>query len=586
MTDINRINELMGEKKFEEALQDIRNNLIENPDNLELLKLGGLAAVNLNYWNDAKNYFETAVKFEPKDATSWFYLAKCYENSSDLISAKNSYKKVIEYRNEYLDAYTAICVVLIKLNDFNEAMEYAKKANSINSENYIYDFILGTCNMKIKEFEIASEYLLSAKEKCSDDIPTLNALGTCYIALSQTDKAKAIYESVIEISPQSSVAYYNLGSAYQITQEHEQACKYLTKALELEEDEIYLSALALSEVKLEKYDLALHHYKQLALMSPGKENYKYNVVTCYEALGDYKTAIKLLEEMIYLNSKFILPAQKLANLYIKTNQLVKAKEIYDKILLKNNIDTENMHQYAILSSSLCDTDTAEKMLKKVIKMNPDIAKAHKDLAIVYLNKRLFDYAEDEFKTALKLAPSDSDILFEYGNFLYSISKNQEAEEYYSLALEISPNDVLILTFMGLNKLVLNKLEEAKECVMKAIKIEPAHEYVQYCTGRILYANGEYEDALRYLIKSVEQNPDIETQNVLALTYFRLENYEQALNIFKNIIQKNPQSISVLMDIARCYEALKDNDSALEYLNKVTDIFPDNEEAHEMIRKLS
>ena len=44
-------------------------------------------------------------------------------------------------------------------------------------------------------------------------------------------------------------------------------------------------------------------------------------------------------------------------------------------------------------------------------MNPDIAKAHKDLGIIYLNKRLFDYAEDEFQTALKLAPNDFEILF-------------------------------------------------------------------------------------------------------------------------------------------------------------------------------
>ena len=41
-----------------------------------------------------------------------------------------------------------------------------------------------------------------------------------------------------------------------------------------------------------------------------------------------------------------------------------------------------------------------------------------------------------------------------------------------------------------------------------------------------------------------------------------------------------------MDIARCYEKLQDNDSALKYLDKVVDIFPDNEDAHEMIRRLS
>ena len=287
-----------------------------------------------------------------------------------------------------------------------------------------------------------------------------------------------------------------------------------------------------------------------------------------------------------MNQKFVLPAQKLASLYIRTNQLAKAKEIFDNILIKNNPTAETLHQYAVLSSSLYDTDTAEKMLKKVIKMNPDIAKAHKDLGIIYLNKRLFDYAEDEFKIAMKLAPNDFEIIFEYGNFLYSMSKNVDAERYYQEALEIEPENVLALTFMALNKLILNQLDESKEFIQKAIKINPHHEYILFCMGRILYARKEYEDAKRYLIRAVEQNPDIETQNTLALTYYELEEYQSAINIFNNLIAKHPQNISVLMSLAKCYEKLGNADKALEYLEKLVTIFPDNEEAHELIRKLS
>jgi tetratricopeptide (TPR) repeat protein len=245
-----------------------------------------------------------------------------------------------------------------------------------------------------------------------------------------------------------------------------------------------------------------------------------------------------------------------------------------------------MHQYAILSSSMCDSDTAEKMLKKVIRMNPEMAKAHKDLGIIYLNKRLFDYAEDEFNTALKIEPNDFEILFEYGNFLYSTSKNLEADRYYSEALEVNPNSVIALTFMALNKLVLNQLDEAYKYISNAISIEPNHEYVQFCMGRILFARKEFEEAKRYLIRAVEQNPDAETQNTLALTYFELGEYEKALNIFQNLEKKHPQNTSVLMEIAKCYEMLKDTNLALKYFEKVVSIFPDNEMAHEKIRELS
>ena len=41
-----------------------------------------------------------------------------------------------------------------------------------------------------------------------------------------------------------------------------------------------------------------------------------------------------------------------------------------------------------------------------------------------------------------------------------------------------------------------------------------------------------------------------------------------------------------MQIAKCYEKLNKNDDALAYLDKVVEIFPENEDAHEMIRRLS
>lgn len=587
MSKINEINELIANKKFEKAQALVTLELSEAPNDIELIKLAGLIQINLEEWECAKNHFETVVKFNNEDATSWFYLANCYNNLGDYIAAKNAYVKVIDLRNGYEEAYKSLCVILLKLNQPEDAIAYAHKASRINPDDYIYDFVIGTAYMKAKMFNESIPPLLNALDKNPSNIGIYNSLGTAYMATSQSDKAIQFYTKALELQPNAPMSYFNLGSAYQIQQNHEEACKYLKKAIELDEDdETFKVTLAMSLVKLSHYQEASDIYKKLIVMHPEKENYKYNLVTCLEALGEISTAIKMLEEIVYTNPKFILPAQKLASLYIKTNQLSKAKEIYDNILLKKNISAETFHQYAILSSSLCDTATAEKMLKKVIKMNPNIAKAHKDLGIIYLNKRLFSYAEEEFQTALRLQPNDFDIIFEYGNYLYAVSKNSEAERYYQEALDIEPDNVLALTFMALNKLILNQLDEAKEYILKAIKINPHHEYIQFCAGRILYATKEYEDAKRYLIKAVEQNPDIETQNTLALAYYELGEFQSAINIFQNLLQKHSDNVSLLMSLAKCYEGLKQNDKALEYLEKLVEIFPEDEDAHELIRKLS
>ena len=63
-------------------------------------------------------------------------------------------------------------------------------------------------------------------------------------------------------------------------------------------------------------------------------------------------------------------------------------------------------------------------------------------------------------------------------------------------------------------------------------------------------------------------------------------YNQANNIFKNILEKSPMNINMMLNCAKCYEKLEDIDSALAQLDKIVDIMPDCEEAQEMIRKLS
>ena len=165
MANLDRINELIGEKDFEKAQELIEPALKEEPDNIELLKLAGLTAVNQGNYDKARRAFETVVKYNPEDATSFFYLGSCYDNLGDLVSAKNAYLTVIKLRPDYLDGYKSLCIILMKLNEAEEAVKYAYKASAIDPEDYIFDFIIGTAYMKIKEFEKSIEPFKKALAK-------------------------------------------------------------------------------------------------------------------------------------------------------------------------------------------------------------------------------------------------------------------------------------------------------------------------------------------------------------------------------------------------------------------------------------
>lgn len=585
MDMIDEINTLIADKEFERAKQKLLQYIAEKGEDIESKKLLGLVNVNLECYDQAKQNFEYVLHNKVDDATSWFYLGNCYECLGELVNAKSAYYKVIELRENYLDAYKNLCVILMQLKEEDKAVELAQKAKLIDSEDYTYDYLIGTAYVALKKYDESIKYLKEAIEISPEHSQIYGNLGMAYLMSNDQEKAMESFKKALEIDKENADVLYNMGSLYQIQNNHSEATQCFEKAYAIRQDERFLVSMTLSEYKGGNFKRAIEHYKMLTVAHPEKDSYLYNLATCYEQVRDFQSAISILKNLVARNPKSVNMAQKLAGLYMETRDLRSAKELYDKVILKSSPTSSVLYQYAILSSQLYDTDTAERIFKKVITMNPDNAMAHKDLGVIYLNKRLFDYAEDEFKTALKIEPNSYDMLFEYANFLYSVSKYKEADEYYERAIQID-NDVIARTLRAMNKIELNQLEEAKELIKSALKDEPHHEYIQFMAGRIYYALKDYDCAKRYLIASVEQNPDIETQNILGLTYFNLKEYASAVGIFEHILKKNEKNTMLLLNSAKCYKEMGEKEKALEKLYKLTDIFPENEEAQEMIRELS
>ena len=586
MNELEKVKDLIAENSYNEAKKELTKYISEGHENdLEVLKLMGLVNVNLQDYKSATTNFEKAIKISPKDATALFYLANCYDNLNRLSDAESYYIKVLEIRENYIDAYKNLCIICMKTGKENNAIEYAMKAKEIAPQDYTFDYLIGTAYVALKIYNKGIEYLEAALALNPEHFQIYNNLGTAYLLVGSREKAIDCYKKAIKIRPKDAISYYNIGSIYQIQNKHEQACDYFEKAYHLDNQENYLISLALSELKSMQLEKAAKHYKALAILHPEKDSFQYNLASCYELMRDFQSAINIMKLLLARNPKSITMAQKLANLYIETRNFRQAKDLYDSIILKASPSSEVLYQYAILSTQLYDTGTAEKIFKKVIKMNPENAVAHKDLGVIYLNQRLFDYAEDEFRIAMEIAPNDFDIIFEYANYLYSVSKYQEADKYYDKALAIK-DDVVAKSLQAINKIELNQLDNARELIESALTEQPEHEYIQFLAGRIYYSMEDYEKAKIYFIKSLEQNPDIETKNLLALCYYQLGEYDKALNIFKALLEKNSENISLLLNEAKCYEKMNETNKALEVLDKLTDIFPECEEAHEIIRRIS
>ena len=274
----------------------------------------------------------------------------------------------------------------------------------------------------------------------------------------------------------------------------------------------------------------------------------------------------------------------------KNNETIDWNALIDQYKSNQNfismIDFCNRHHVSIDDMKYHYHKQKSDHTKKVIELNPEYAPAHKDLGVIYLTKRLFDYAKDEFEKAYELAPENYSIIFEYANYLHATTDFKKADEMYQKALSLEPENPNALGFSALNKIQLQDLDKAKEQIDAALKFANDQPFLLFIAGKIRFLLKDFEDAKHFLIKSYEGDKTNDCENLLGLCYYELGNYEQANSIFKNLLKKSPMNINILLNSAKCYAKLDDKDSALKALEQAVEIFPDFEEAHELIRELS
>lgn len=571
---INLANELIANKKFSEAKEILESNLL-NDENVEAEKLLGLCCVNLKDTTAAIAAFEKAVEMQNDDATSWFYLANLYDSINAYEKAEKAYKRVVDLRGEYIDAYKNLTILYLKNGQHDKAKPLAKKSIELAPEDYQTHYIMGTIYITEKDFENAINSFEKAISYNQSNPAIYNSLGAAYFALNQLDDAEATFAKALALNDQNPVTHYHMGNIAQIKRNYNDAYKHFQISYANDPSTLHLTALAYSALKAERFDDAVSLYNTLIVIHPEKQNYQYNLACAYVRLKKYKDAINIMKKLVMMNPKSISMAEKLAEIYVTMGEYGDAKLVYELLIKKGKVQASTYYNYALICMKTKDFDNATKIFKKVLKLEPENATAHKDLGVIYLNQRLFDYAKEEFELALRYSPDDTNILFEFANYLYATADYKGAKVFYQKACDKETNNAQMLFYKGLNHLALNELEEAKEAFTASRNIEQ-NDINTYHLARVNFYLQNYSEA-ENLLNSLE-TLDIDAQNLMALTLYELGRYDEAKEIYLKILEKFHENINIMLSLAKCYIKTGEKDKALNAIEETLKRFPEHEEA--------
>lgn len=289
----------------------------------------------------------------------------------------------------------------------------------------IYE-LKGLIHHHLKEYE--QEFILLKAALLED--PTNNeALSRMWYCVETARKHKEsvkLHQHIINQTPYSTLAWYNLGASQQYLANHEEAIEAYEYAF-LTNPSFTFAYRACAEVcmDIKNYQKALECYQELLEQSEPDDDLFLQIGKCYQNLKNYPVALTFLEQAIAFNALNDEALYQIGVCYAAQKKWKKAIEAYLKAIRTNELD-ENY--FAALGEAFFQTGNykdAEIHLKAAADIAPEMADYWIRLARFYMDTQRIEEALNVLDEAEEYT-FGSEILYYRSAFLFKMGKKREA----------------------------------------------------------------------------------------------------------------------------------------------------------------
>ena len=435
------------------------------------------------------------------------------------------------------------------------------------------------------------------------------------------EDAIKLYNEVIELKPNSNVAYNNRGFVYYLLKQYERAIQDLDKAIELNSNDAapygnrgyvyfdlgqYERALhdfntninigiennfmalgvfykrGATFFKLGQYENAITDLNLLSDDDPGPNDSEFYQIRgfCHQQLGDEAKAqadfaraesSKAQAEKIKTFRMHLFEQYNNATLQAEKNRLCEQMSKDEReFFAKQKIKDANESRF-----SQKNYENAIKIYNEVLQLNPNSDKAYWGIGECYRELKDYENSIKNFAKAIQLNPKEESYYYDLEKILKD-SGDYEGDEgkiaFWNKFLKLVPNSDYAYSEIGDCYRWLDDYENALKSYAKAIQINPNNP--DYYNERAHIFNvdlDDYEQAIAEYKKILEIKFDnakeatsnyvdayIDIGNIYRLD---LKDYKQAIESYSRAVELNPNYAQAYYWLGRCYELLGDNAKA-------------------------
>lgn len=554
---IDLANKNISESNFEKAVGILEEAYEIDNQNNEILKNLGLCYYNLQKNTKAQEFFTKALNVNPDDATSLYYSGSINILNLDLQTAKLQLQKVLELRPEYLDAYKNLGVIYFNLKQIDKAVEILEKGLQYSQDAPEYYRLFASAYIVSRQNQKAADLLEEFIERTKIETYELyNLLGSAYLGLKNLEKSREYYLKSIVLNDKNDIAQKALSLLDTIENDILGELRVLVEQkVPIEE----IIAIADKLYKDQKINEAIGFLSYAANNGYDDTKIFYQLSILYEAKGNYNDSLKCLHKIITTSKPTKEVELKIAKLFLQLGKMNETFALLSKLVKRYPYDADVYYEFAMAFVAYGDNIKAEEYLKKVIDMNPEgdySALAHKDLGCIYIGQNNMQYAKEEFEIAYNLAPENDIICYEYASYYFISGDYETALKYYEKAITINPYDD---EFKVALSLLYNNLKRYMSTINLLMPLLPKAQRlpkIAYPLAVAFYETGQYDLAQKLFISYCELTQDVEVYNLLALTYEKMGQYNDAVSISNKILKDFPENINILSNKARFLHKLE------------------------------
>lgn len=337
-------------------------------------------------------------------------------------------------------------------------------------------------------------------------------------------------------------------------------------------------------------------------------HYGYNLMPEQMAKKNERSA-RLLEKQLEENPDFLFAWHNLIRIHRNEKKydlvMQEADAVLNRIPYEQDIAAYVMIAYDAASSAYQKGlyQRAEKYCLNAIEKMPDYLDIFYVLGCVRMGMKRHKAAIVEFKKALAILenlrqkPALTQLKLDVFNSehlihkhiaicYFSLGNKKEAQNSLEQAIQKKPEYSEGHYLLGALFLEENRSESAAREFARVLETDPEHIGALVNMAVVAVRQDRFYAAKQYLVKIADRDDiDPDLYHVLGELCTRIKEFRLGIDFYEKYLQKRPQQIGVLTNIASCYAQLGNYQAAVLGYQSVLEIDPGNELARKNLLEL-